>query len=153
MYVTFQIPYLPEMAAPFVTLFGSDEMSAFEAVMSMFMWCGHSFHATYPHPPVHIIGVTYTHSLYQSFTQSFTPLPLFFCLFFSFLSSMFVFLSHVFISYLPISTPHYQRYYRHYRWRHQDPRSRTASSSRSSWNQVRVSWMVLDQNNVLRNIR
>ena len=74
------------MAAPFVTLFGSDEISAFEAVMSVFMWWGHSFHATYPHPPVHIIGMTYTHSPSNSFTHSFTP--------FSFFSTYFFLSSH-----------------------------------------------------------
>lgn len=55
-YVTPQIPYLPEMVAPFVNVFGCDEIAALEAVMSVLMWWGHSFHATFPHPPVHIMG-------------------------------------------------------------------------------------------------
>ena len=58
------------MAAPFVTLFGCDEISSFEAVMSVFMWWGHSFHATYPHPPVHIIGITHTPSLLPCYLPS-----------------------------------------------------------------------------------
>lgn len=55
-YVTLQIPYLPEMVAPFITVFGCDEIATLEAVMSVLMWWGHSFHATFPHPPVHIMG-------------------------------------------------------------------------------------------------
>ena len=53
---TLQLPYIPQVVFPFVVLYGSDELSVFEMVMTVFMWWGHSFFATYPHPPVHIVG-------------------------------------------------------------------------------------------------
>ena len=55
-YCTVQLPYIPQVVFPFVVLYGSDELSVFEMVMTVFMWWGHSFFATYPHPPVHIVG-------------------------------------------------------------------------------------------------
>jgi len=40
---------------PFVLLFGSDELSTLETVMTMLMWWGYSWNATFPHPPMHIV--------------------------------------------------------------------------------------------------
>ena len=51
-----QVAYVPQLVFPFVLLFGSDELAAFETAMTVLMWWGHSFHATFPHPPVHITG-------------------------------------------------------------------------------------------------
>jgi hypothetical protein len=39
---------------PFVVMFGSDEIAALEAVMTVLMWWGHSWQATFPNPPVHL---------------------------------------------------------------------------------------------------
>ena len=47
------------MCFPFVLLYGSDELAALETVMSILMWWGHSFHATFPNPPAHITGKRY----------------------------------------------------------------------------------------------
>ncbi len=47
--------YLPQVVFPFVVVFGSDEMAALEATMTLLMWWGHSWHATHPQPPVHIM--------------------------------------------------------------------------------------------------
>ena len=47
------------MCFPFVLLYGSDELAALETVMSVLMWWGHSFHATFPNPPAHITGKRY----------------------------------------------------------------------------------------------
>ena len=44
------------MVFPFVLLYGADELAALETAMTVLMWWGHSFHATFPHPPVHITG-------------------------------------------------------------------------------------------------
>ena len=51
-----QVPYVPQLMFPFVLLFGADELAALETVMTLLLWWGHSFHATFPHPPVHIVG-------------------------------------------------------------------------------------------------
>ena len=50
---------MPQMVFPFVLLYGSDELAALETAMTVLMWWGHSFHATFPHPPVHITGKNY----------------------------------------------------------------------------------------------
>ena len=44
------------MVFPFILLYGADELAALETAMTVLMWWGHSFHATFPHPPVHITG-------------------------------------------------------------------------------------------------
>ena len=49
-----EVDYLPQLVFPFVVLFGSDEMSTLEAVMTVLMWWGHSWQATFPNPPVHL---------------------------------------------------------------------------------------------------
>ena len=40
---------------PFTLVYGSDELAALETCMSVMMWWGHSWHATHPNPPVHIV--------------------------------------------------------------------------------------------------
>ena len=50
-----QTHYLPHMAFPFVLVFGADELSALETVMTLFMYWGYSWHATFPHAPAHIV--------------------------------------------------------------------------------------------------
>jgi hypothetical protein len=52
-----EVTYLPQMVFPFILTYGCDELAAFESVMTILMWWGHSFHATFPHPPAHITGV------------------------------------------------------------------------------------------------
>ena len=47
--------YLPQVVFPFVVVFGNDELAALEATMTLLMWWGHSWHATHPQPPVHIM--------------------------------------------------------------------------------------------------
>eukprot|EP01038_Epipyxis_sp_PR26KG_P005019 gene5019-7007_t len=49
-----QAEYLPSFAFPFVLLYENNEMAALETCMTMMMWWGFSWHATHPHPPVHI---------------------------------------------------------------------------------------------------
>jgi hypothetical protein len=51
-----EVTYLPQMVFPFILTYGNDELAAFESIMTVLMWWGHSFHATFPHPPVHITG-------------------------------------------------------------------------------------------------
>lgn len=50
-----EIAYLPQFVFPFTVVFGVDELATLETVMTIFMWWGHSWHATYPQPPVHIV--------------------------------------------------------------------------------------------------
>ena len=50
-----QAPYLPALVFPFTLVFNSDELAALETAMSVMMWWGHSWHATHPNPPVHIV--------------------------------------------------------------------------------------------------
>ena len=40
---------------PFTLVFNTDELAALEVCMSVMMWWGHSWHATHPNPPVHIL--------------------------------------------------------------------------------------------------
>jgi hypothetical protein len=40
---------------PFTLVYGTDELAAVETCMSILMWWGHSWHATHPNPPVHIV--------------------------------------------------------------------------------------------------
>jgi len=47
--------YLPQLVFPFTIVFGVDELATLEVVMTILMWWGYSWHATYPQPPVHII--------------------------------------------------------------------------------------------------
>jgi hypothetical protein len=49
-----EVDYLPQLVFPFSVVFGSDEMSCLEAVMTVLLWFGHSWQATYPSPPIHI---------------------------------------------------------------------------------------------------
>lgn len=49
-----EVDYLPQLVFPFVVMFASDEIAALEAVMSVLMWWGHSWQATFPNPPVHL---------------------------------------------------------------------------------------------------
>ena len=46
------LPYLPYIVFPFVMVYKSDMLSAFETTMSVLIhWCGDWFE-TYPHPPI-----------------------------------------------------------------------------------------------------
>lgn len=49
-----EVDYVPQLVFPFSLIFGSDEMSCLETVMTLLMWYGHSWQATYPSPPIHI---------------------------------------------------------------------------------------------------
>jgi hypothetical protein len=50
-----QTAYLPHLAFPFVLVYGQDELATLETVITIFMYWGYSWHATFPHPPAHII--------------------------------------------------------------------------------------------------
>jgi len=50
-----EVSYLPQLVFPFTIVFGVDELATLEAVMTILMWWGYSWHATFPQPPVHII--------------------------------------------------------------------------------------------------
>ena len=50
-----QAEWLPQFAFPFILLYGSDELAAFETIMTLTLWWGFSWWATAPNPPVHII--------------------------------------------------------------------------------------------------
>jgi hypothetical protein len=49
-----QLSYIPQLVFPFVVIFGSDELSILEMAMTIMMWWGYSWHATFPNPPLHI---------------------------------------------------------------------------------------------------
>lgn len=40
---------------PFTLVYNTDELAALETVLSIMMWWGHSWHATHPNPPVHLV--------------------------------------------------------------------------------------------------
>ena len=48
------LDYIPQLVLPFVVMFAADELSALETVMTILVWWGRSWHATFPNPPVHI---------------------------------------------------------------------------------------------------
>lgn len=50
----FQLSYIPAFVFPFIVLFGNDELSTLEICMTILMWWGYSWHATFPNPPIHI---------------------------------------------------------------------------------------------------
>lgn len=50
---------------PFTLVYNTDELAALETCMSIMMWWGHSWHATHPNPPVHIIDALDTLLKYQ----------------------------------------------------------------------------------------
>ena len=50
-----EVSYLPQLVFPFTIVFGVDELATLEVVMTILMWWGYSWHATYPQPPVHIV--------------------------------------------------------------------------------------------------
>jgi hypothetical protein len=52
-----EISYIPQLVFPFVVLFGSDELAALESAITILMWWGRSWQATFPHPPVHITDI------------------------------------------------------------------------------------------------
>lgn len=43
------------MVFPFTVIYSNDEIAALETVMTILMYWGYSWHATHPHPPVHIV--------------------------------------------------------------------------------------------------
>jgi len=53
------------MVFPFTLVFNTDELAALESCMSVLMWWGHSWHATHPNPPVHIVDAIDTLLRYQ----------------------------------------------------------------------------------------
>lgn len=53
-----EAPFLPQLAFPFAVQFGGDDLSAFEAVASIFMWWGHTFFCMFPGDPSHITGLS-----------------------------------------------------------------------------------------------
>ena len=46
--------YLPRIVFPFLLAYGNDEIAALETVMTLFLWWGHSWFATFPFPPLHV---------------------------------------------------------------------------------------------------
>lgn len=60
-----QASYLPALVFPFTLVFNTDELAALEVCMSVMMWWGHSWHATHPSPPVHILDALDTLLKYQ----------------------------------------------------------------------------------------
>jgi len=52
-----QVPYLPQLCFPFIVVFDKDQLAAFETVMTVFMYWGHSYCATFPSPPIHLLHV------------------------------------------------------------------------------------------------
>jgi hypothetical protein len=50
-----QASYLPALVFPFTLVYNTDELAALETVLAVMMWWGHSWHATHPNPPVHIM--------------------------------------------------------------------------------------------------
>jgi hypothetical protein len=49
-----EVSYLPQLVFPFSVIYGSDEMACLETVMTLLLWFGHSWQATYPSPPIHL---------------------------------------------------------------------------------------------------
>lgn len=47
--------YLPSTVFPFLLVYEDDEIAALETVMTLYIWWGHSWFATFPHPPLHIV--------------------------------------------------------------------------------------------------
>lgn len=47
--------YLPSLSFPFTLIYGGDELASLETCITIFMWWGHSWHATHPNPPTHIV--------------------------------------------------------------------------------------------------
>ena len=52
------VNYLPQMCFPFVVLYGADEISALETMISIFMYWGFGWYSTYPAEPTHIYKAT-----------------------------------------------------------------------------------------------
>ena len=50
-----QVSYVVQCVFPFLLIYGSDEMAAFETVVTLLCLWGNSWQATYPQPPVHIL--------------------------------------------------------------------------------------------------
>lgn len=46
---------MPALVFPFTLVYNTDELAALETCVTIMMWWGHSWHATHPNPPVHII--------------------------------------------------------------------------------------------------
>lgn len=51
-----ELPFLPALAFPFVKFFGSDDLSAFECVMTVLINWGRHWIETLPHPPVPLLA-------------------------------------------------------------------------------------------------
>lgn len=51
-----ELPYLPALAFPFVKLFERDDLSAMEAIMTVFLNWGAGWVDTYPHAPMQVLG-------------------------------------------------------------------------------------------------
>jgi hypothetical protein len=50
-----EVSYLPQLVFPFIIVYGVDELATLETAMTILMWWGHSWHATYPQPPIHVV--------------------------------------------------------------------------------------------------
>ena len=50
-----EVSYLPQLVFPFIIVYGVDELATLETVMTILMWWGYSWHATYPQPPIHVV--------------------------------------------------------------------------------------------------
>ena len=53
-----EVPYLPALAFPFVKLFGTDDLAAFETTMCVLMHWGAGWLDTFPHPPVPVLNAS-----------------------------------------------------------------------------------------------
>ena len=47
--------YIAQIIFPFLLTYASDEIATFETVLTILNWWGHSWQATWPQPPVHIL--------------------------------------------------------------------------------------------------
>ena len=50
--------YIAQLIFPFLLTYSSDEIAAFETVLTILNWWGHSWQATWPQPPVHILDTS-----------------------------------------------------------------------------------------------
>lgn len=52
-----EVDYLVQLLFPFIIMFGSDELAAFETTLTILLYWGYSWQVTYPHPPLHVTDV------------------------------------------------------------------------------------------------
>lgn len=51
-----ELEYTPTLAFPFLLLFKGDDLSAFEATLSVFLHWQHGFLSTFPSPPITLLS-------------------------------------------------------------------------------------------------